>query len=143
MMKSANKLVRAKDKEGLLNMGFSETVATALMTPDYCGRLGFASYQLTNNNANIRNLKLRAKKIEIHKNDETSEKEVNGIRIVDNVEDNRLQIFFAGKPSENIRSLLKSRGFRWAPSVGCWQAYRGNSARWGAELVIKELETDQ
>ena len=35
-----------------------------------------------------------------------------------NREDNRLQVFFDGKPDADTRAELKSNGFRWAPSVG-------------------------
>ena len=38
-----------------------------------------------------------------------------------NREDNRLQVFFDGKPDADTRAELKSSGFRWAPSVGAWQ----------------------
>ena len=38
-----------------------------------------------------------------------------------NREDNRLQVFFDGKPDEATRTELKISGFRWAPSVGAWQ----------------------
>jgi hypothetical protein len=30
------------------------------------------------------------------------------------------RITFPDKPSEAIRALLKSAGFRWLPSAGCW-----------------------
>ena len=32
-----------------------------------------------------------------------------------NREDNRLQVFFDGKPDADTRAELKSSGFRWAP----------------------------
>lgn len=69
-----------------------------------------------------------------------SEKTINGVKIVDNVDDNRLQLFFKGKPSEEIRSMLKAHGFRWTPSVGCWQAYRGANANYWAEQIVKKLQ---
>ena len=39
--------------------GYSEKVAAGLFEPDFCGRLGFPSYELTNNGANIRRIKGR------------------------------------------------------------------------------------
>ena len=36
-------------------------------------------------------------------------------------QDNRVQILFPGKPSDEIRARLKSNGFRWSPTAGAWQ----------------------
>ena len=53
------------------------------------------------------------------------EAEVNlsptGVRIIQNTDINRLQIEFDDKPDEEMRSKLKSNGFKWAPSQGVWQ----------------------
>ena len=138
LMKAANKLVRKNDLEGLADLGFSEAVISGLFTKDFAGRLGFPDYLITNNGANIRRLKERVQIIQAHANDETTEKEISGIRIIDNAEDSRLQIFFKGKPSEEVRKDLKSSGFRWSPSNGCWQAYRGNHSNYKAEQIINK-----
>ena len=47
-----------------------------------------------------------------------------GGRIVENIPENRLQIFFEEKPVKEIREKLKHQGFRWTPSNGSWQCYR-------------------
>lgn len=136
-MKAANKLVRANDRDGLRDMGFSEVVIQQLFEPDFMGRIGFANYLLTNNNANIRRLKKRLTTIAQYVNDETTEKAIGNVRIVDNADENRLQIFFPNKPIDAVRSMLKSYGFRWTPSLGCWQAYRGNNTAYWAEQIVK------
>ncbi len=136
MMKKANALVRKGDREGLAEMGFSEAKVNALFTPDFCGRLGYPDFELKNNGANIRRLKARLTHIEAQRADETTETEVNGIRVVDNVEDNRLQIFFPGKPGADTIAKLKSNGFHWTPSLKCWQAYRG----WHPGQIAKEIQ---
>ena len=59
-----------------------------------------------------------------------------GDRLIDNVEDNRLQIFFPEIPSEATRRELKSNGFRWSPSVGAWQRHRSNRATYLAKLML-------
>lgn len=138
-MRAANKLVRKKDKAGLVTMGFSESQADKLFEPDFCGRLGFPDYALTNNSGNIRRCKERLAHLERHSKDETTEREVNGVRIVDNVEENRLQLFFAAIPAEEIRKQLKSAGFRWSPTNKAWQRHRGNSAVWQAENILAKL----
>lgn len=137
MMKKANKLVRKNDREGLADMGFSEPTIDRLFLPDYIGRVGFPDYLIRNNGANIRRLKERLTHIEAHANDETSEKVFGDIRIVDNPEANRVQIFFPDKPSDEVRAKLKSHGFRWTPSAGCWQAHRSNGALYWAERIVK------
>lgn len=136
LMKRANALVRKSDRAGLAELGFSESAITELFTPDCFGCVGFADYALKNNGANIRRLKERLQDLEENAHDETTEREVNGIRIVDNVESNRLQIFFPGKPDPETIAKLKAHGFRWTPSLACWQAYRGNSATYWAGQIV-------
>lgn len=150
-MKDTNATIRKHSKAGkdaqvaaLVAMGHTQEAAAELLKPDYCGRVGFADYELTNNNANIRRMKQRVVEIERLRATPTKETEVvtsaggdSKIRIVDNTEANRLQLFFPGKPSEAIRSKLKENGFRWTPSVGCWQAYRNYRAQTCADEVLK------
>lgn len=141
IMKAANKIVRSKkltDEEKIQEMvklGLSEEGAANALKPDFCGRVGFASYSLQNNNANIKRVKDRIKELEKRASEKTTEQEINGIKIIDNVEDNRLQIFFQGIPAVEIRSKLKSNGFRWSRFNGCWQSYR--NAR--ANRIAKEI----
>ena len=141
MMKAVNKLVRKNDKEGLLDMGFSETTIEALFKPDFCGKIGFADYQIANNGANIRRLKKRLELEEKAAKCTTAEITINGVIIKDNVEDNRLQMFFDGKPSDEIRAELKANGFRWAPSVGAWMRSRGNASVYHASRIAKQVQS--
>lgn len=135
-MKQANALIKKNDREGLRAMGFSDLAIEKLFMQDFCGRIGFPDYSLTNNSANIRRLKKRAGIIEDHKDDQTSEKTVNGIRIVDNCEDSRLQVFFpVERVPYDVYKILKAHGFRWTPSLGCFQAYRGNNSTYWADQI--------
>ena len=63
----------------------------------------------------------------------------DGVKIVENLEINRLQIFFPGKPSAEMRDKLKRGGFRWAPTEGAWQRQLNNSARYAADYALKGL----
>ena len=138
-IKKANKAIKRKGAT-------PETVATELdvathitvtwFKPDFAGRIGFPSYVLSNLGGNIRRIKERIKVLEATAGDETTEETIGDVRIVDNVEENRLQLFFPGKPDEEMRRKLKSFGFRWARSEGCWQAFRGNGATWKAKHVL-------
>lgn len=125
-----NKIVRKfiKDHEAgrlaLEQAGFSAGEAKSMFEPDCFGGLGFASFELTNNNANIRRMQARLAQIKVTKAAVGFEAQGSNARIEDCPQENRVRLFFSGKPSEEIRSRLKSNGFRWTPSVGCWQAYR-------------------
>ena len=52
--------------------------------------------------------------------------------VVEAVADNRLRLVFDGKPSAEVRSVLKRRGWRWSPSNMTWQRQLTAAAR--AEL---------
>ena len=62
------------------------------------------------------------------------------IKIVDNIEENRVQIFFPGKPEQEMRTKLKRHGFRWTPNNGCWQSYPTYNSRCLIQELIKRNE---
>ena len=98
-------------------------------------------FALTNSSARIRQVKARIEQLEQNAGRETVTAErAGGIRIVENAEMNRLQIFFPAKPGEETRMRLKRWGFRWAPSVGAWQRQLTNAARWAAAQVVEEVK---
>ena len=80
-----------------------------------------ASYMLANLGGNISTVKKRIDKLERLDKIEDAEETINGIVLKTNKDDNRVQLFFDGKPSEEVRTKLKSNGFRWSPYNGCWQ----------------------
>jgi len=125
-MKAANAALRLKDAAKadakLTELGFSAADVVQLRTPDFCGRIGFPSYQLSNNNATIRATRARIEELEKRQAAPApSGWEFDGGKVVINTELNRLQIVFDGRPDEDTRAALKSHGFRWAPSQGAWQ----------------------
>lgn len=144
LMKAVNKIVKSKklsqdDKiRKLGELKLTDKEILKVLTPDFVNRIGYPPYALQNNNQNISRVKSRIKELETIKTEETTAKEVDGIRIVDNVEDNRLQVFFPDIPSKEIRNKLKSSGFRWSPKNGCWQAYRNNRSSYLINGIVKE-----
>ena len=62
--------------------------------------------------------------LKIKQTAESKEEEVNGVKIVDNIQENRIQLFFDGKPEKEVITYLKSKCWKWAPSKGCWQNWR-------------------
>ena len=88
----------------------------------------FAPYQLTNNNATIRTAEKRLEQLTAAKAmPETEQQAANGLRLEDSPADNRVRLFFPGKPDADVRAKLKSNGFRWSPTIGAWQAYRNHN----------------
>ena len=102
----------------------SEDDAAVKITEDYLGNYTIASWQLSNNNANIRRVEKRIKEVEaLHSTESSEEEREDGLRIERDTAANRLRLFFPDKPSSETRRVLKANGFHWARSIGAWQAY--------------------
>lgn len=143
-MKAANKALRLKDKEAgndqLREMGYSEESIEELRKPDYLGRVGYPNFQLSNNNANIHRVEERLKRLKAVKERGSSEQEYKTFKAVENTEAMRYQIIFDGKPDAEIRTLLKSNGFKWAPSQGAWQRQITSNGKWALKKVVEKLK---
>lgn len=98
----------------------------------------YPDYKLQNNNQTINNAKKRIEELTKKQSDKTKKWDFpdKGIEIIDNVEDNRLQIKFDKIPSQEVRSKLKSNGFKWSPTNSAWQRFRGVNANFYAEKIF-------
>lgn len=79
---------------------------------------------MSNNNANIKRCRERLAKLKRAK--ETQDQEFacqDDISVEISHSENRVKIFYPDKPDLETRQNLKSSGFRWAPSEGCWKGY--------------------
>lgn len=116
-MKAANRIIKnlkqtQEEKiEALCRLGFERRNAEELFVPNCFGQIGFADFTIRNNGANIRRLKKRLESVARLKSTPTKEYTIGEVRIVENTEANRLQVFFPEKPSETARKELKSNGF--------------------------------
>lgn len=54
--------------------------------------------------------------------EETKNETIEDVKIVLNEDKNGVEIYFSGKPSEDVRNNLKSNGFRWSKYNKCWYA---------------------
>lgn len=144
MMKAVNKAVKKKDTvkgdEELKDMGYSEEQIKKFREPDFLGRIGFPSYALQNNNANIKRVENRLNSLKKAKEAGTQESENKFFKVVENTEIMRLQLFFDGKPEDKVRDILKKHGFKWSPKNGSWQRQLTENAKYALTRVIKELE---
>lgn len=59
-----------------------------------------------------------------------------GGEIVRNLEADRLQIIFDGKPDEGTRAALKQNGFRWSPRNQAWQRQLTANAETAARHIL-------
>jgi len=141
-MKAVNKILLAKmpqdeKVEELQNIGFHN-----LTIEDFPNVKGFEAFRLTNNRNKIKGREARIEELEKRlkaQEHEPKETTTNGIRIVENVAENRLQLFFEGVPAPAIRAILKKNGYRWAPSANCWQSFL--SGKWKLDNVLNEISS--
>lgn len=97
--------------------------------------------------ANIRNKKKRLEQLkkerELAKAQPEGTKavsEVEGVQMVNNHEEARIQILFDGIPSSERRNILKSYGFRWSPRNKAWQRQNTPNGIFAAEIVMKKIK---
>ncbi len=144
LMKKANKAARKKGAtaESVAKALKIDTEAAArILTPNTFGDIGFARFELTNNNANIRRMKQRVEQLRREAATVEAEPiEGNGYQLIESKKDNRIRFIFDGKPSAQIRTFLKRFGFKWAPSIGAWQRQLNGAGRSAAEQVVNILE---
>ena len=159
-MKTANSVVRTLVKRGItheiegvdwdnavalfsekLGKDYGDKILRLFLEPKYGRVIAFESFQLTNNNAQIKATQKRLVSLEVMRASEPVRKEIEGICIyVENPDLARIQLFFDGKPSNDVRSILKSHGFKWAPSQTAWQRQLNNNSRYSAKLAISKLQ---
>ena len=95
----------------------------------------FQSWELSNNNAEIRRIRQRIDSLTRAKETVYVDWEFEGGHVEANREQSRLQVFFDGKPDADTRQQLKENGFRWAPSVGAWQRLLNGNAYYAADRI--------
>lgn len=147
LVNKAYKKYQAKGLEAIEDMGLTDAQMQRVITHDDSnsyswdkGRV-YAKFQLSNNNANIKRNRDRLARLEEQAQAETKSRKVGEIEIVENVEANRIQLIFQGKPEPEIRKILKQHGFRWSPRFGAWQRHLNANGKWAVERVIEKIST--
>lgn len=92
-------------------------------------------YILTNLAGTIRATKLRIKRLQATEARPAVTIEFEDGKIVENVENNRVQILFNDRPDKPMIDKLKSSGFHWSPTEKAWQRLRTGSALYSAKRI--------
>ena len=144
LMVDANRAVRLKDiakgDAKLMALGLSDDTIASLRTVERGCKLGFQPYQLQNSSGNIRRIRERITILEAKQGEVAEQFQYDDIKVVYNVDENRVQIIFPDKPSDEIRTELKYRGFRWSPYNKAWQRQLNNAGKWAAKCTIKFIQ---
>lgn len=104
----------------------------------------FPSYELTSARQKIKAAEERAeqlKKLKANAEQPTEDKypQIDGVEVVENAEAMRIRLIFDGKPSEDVRAVLKSHGFRWSPSFGAWQRQLTENGKYATRKALEEI----
>ena len=150
-MKKANAEYRQLIKKGstpeetvmALNIG-DELKAAALNNFRFApggAKQPFPSFTLTNLGAKIKTAQNRIREMQqVAKAPAMKEREGKGWKFAEDPASNRVTFEFDGKPSAEVRQVLKRNGYKWSRSNGVWQRMANASGRASVNLVIPELE---
>lgn len=124
-----------------INFGNHIQVAKRNLTKGYGTVKPFQSWELTNANGRRKQTESRIKQLTAKLGKESNTVEIcNGLDFKTNYEDDRYRLHFDGKPSEEIRTLLKrSMGLKWSPRNEAWQRKITPNAKWSIDRHLNEL----
>lgn len=146
LMKAANAIIRVAKSEDaciatLMAIGITELQAQELIKPDCFGYKGFAPFSLANNRNNIVSVKKRIAELEAQEQRKDKREETALYTYREDTEENRVMFEFDGKPSLEVRNVLKRHGFKWSPRRLAWVRYLNNNGLYAAQEVRKQLDT--
>jgi hypothetical protein len=152
LKKAANKIVRrkkgtteekAKELIALFKGKLTEKTATEFLTvPDFAGRLGFPSYELTNLGANIRRVKQRIAELEAEEARRADgggeDIEGEGFTVEQDDMDNRIRLSFDERlGKEMFKRVLRECGFRWSRKHEAFSRHLNDNGRWAVQRAVK------
>ena len=136
MMKAVNAYYRKhKTLEGCPHLSQKSIEAFQSGMAEGGGGSPFLPWQLSNNNANIRQVRSRIEQLTRQRETAFVGWEFDGGTVEVNREANRLQVFFEGKPDEATRNILKENSFRWSPKAGAWQRQLNDNTFWVVDRI--------
>jgi len=128
---------RYKEKiQGLIESR-EETKRLKIIQRDYSfSKEDMRSVHLTSLGAEIRRCKKKIEDLQALDKVKAEEWKNNNITLEVNKDENRIMLYFPGKPDEEIRTKLKRHGFRWSPTNQAWQSYIN---QWNLDFAKKEI----
>lgn len=158
--KAANKIIKSKNKKyptqeskiaELLLLGLSEATANKLFEGDFCGRIGFPAYELSNNNATMKQVKERLQAIaNLSQVEDKTYQLLDGFLEAEiNKEEGRVFLRNKEKPIKAIREIYVEYGYRWSPTNEAWSRTLTaaainsiNSVQRAIAEILKEAQED-
>jgi hypothetical protein len=139
-MKAINKAF-AKGNEALKALGLTNEQIEKMKSdmPSY-EKKPYPAWALSNNNAEIRRIKEKIEELSRLDGIEEEVVKFQGGELRFNTEINRVQFVFDSIPPEEVRTLLKNNGYKWARSEGAWQRQRTLSGIGNAKRIIREIK---
>lgn len=144
LMKAANKVIRnsklaeVEKVDELVALGMSEKMAMQLLEePQYSfERKGFQSYQLTNNNAKIKDTEARLARLKAIASSPDRTIELEGVTVEICNSEERIRLHFEGKPEPDMIAKLKQAAFKWSPRNMAWQRQLTSNALYAAKRLL-------
>ena len=104
----------------------------------------FMLYQLANNRGMIAQISKRIEQLQAKRTlqPRPTVDGVTGImswRVYEDIDENRILFTSIDKPTEEVRTLLKSYCFKWSPTRGAWVRQLTSNARYSADRLIEKL----
>jgi Domain of unknown function (DUF3560) len=146
-MKAVNAIFR-KHKEpeareaAMRAYGLADNVITNILAPNRslrAGRAGFASYELSNNSANMRRIEKRIEQLGLLQTRVSNDFTCEAFEYKEDKEENRVMFIFPGKPEKDVRELLSKNAFKWSPTRQAWVRMLTSAGIYAGKQVIKEL----
>lgn len=151
-MKAANKICRSgmhhdiKVQE-LRALGIHENNIDALLNPRYSyQKPGYESWQLSNNNAEIKRAYTQLRKAEAATKRASSEStNEEDVRIEWAAEDSRVRLYFPEtRVSNDMYKTLRRNGFVYARTIGAFsRMWTNNNAKYAVDNVLKAYKTEK
>jgi hypothetical protein len=101
----------------------------------------FESYRLTNNNANIRRIRLRIKELQSIAQFEDFSEEFEGYKTSACVADNRVRVEFDQRPNRDVTHFMRRSGFVFSRQAMAWQRKLNAAGLLALKRIGRQLQS--